>query len=180
MSPDLPPVDLVLAEVRALMADAGAAFKIVGGVAVVHHGYPRTTEDVDVLIGADALPRIDAKLAAHGFERAGASRLRHTASGVLVDLLVAGSALPRAGAGVYPSPETVGGSPRDAQVADLPTLIDLKLRARRHRDVADVVELLKRIDDAHYIDLESRVDASLRADLAKLRQDALDELATSP
>jgi hypothetical protein len=172
---ELPPVDVALGELRALLKDAGVDFRIVGGVAVVHHGYLRTTEDVDVLVAAGARPRIDAQLAAHGFEQASASRLRHVASGVRVDLLVAGEPLPR-GAGVYPSPESLGTSPRDAAVVSLGGLVTLKLAARRHRDLADVVELLKRLDEAHYLEVEASVDRSLRPELAQLRRDALDEL----
>jgi len=172
---ELPAVDAVLGDVRALLQDAGVAFKIVGGVAVVHHGYARTTEDVDVLVAGDALGRIDGALAAHGFERVSASRLRHVSSGVRVDLLVAGTLLPRHGAGVYPDPGDVGASPRDPQVADLPSLLELKLRAHRHQDIADVVELVKRLDEAHYVEVESRVGRAWRAELATLRQEALDE-----
>jgi hypothetical protein len=176
MSPDHPAVDVILQETRRLLTDAGVAFKIVGGVAVVHHGYERATVDVDVLIGADALPRIDAALAAHGFERPAAHRLRHVPTEGRVDLLVAGAPLPRAGAGVYPSPTELGASPRDKDVVDLPGLVALKLRAGRKRDVADVVELLKRLDDARYTALEADVDRALRPTLADLRRDALEEL----
>lgn len=176
MAPDLPPVDSALDPVRKLFRDAGVAFKIVGGVAVVHHGYPRFTEDVDVLIESGASERLEAALDAHGFERMSAARLRHTATGVRVDLLVAGWPLPRASAGLYPSPQSLPGSARDPDVIALPGLLGLKLRARRHRDLADVVELLKRLDEAHYIETEALVDSALRADLAALRRDALEEL----
>ena len=177
MSPELPPVDVVLQQVRDLLQAARVRFKIVGGVAVVHHGYARTTEDVDVVIEADGWTRLEPELASHGFERSSAGRLRHMATGVPVDVLVAGTPLPRAGAGVYPSPTALGASPRDPHVVDLAGLVELKLRARRHRDMADVVELVKRIDEARYIELESSVEKSLRPELAALRRDALEELA---
>ncbi len=177
MAPDLPPVDSALDPVRGLFRDAGVAFKIVGGVAVVHHGYPRTTEDVDVLVESGASERLEAALVAHGFERVSAARLRHTETGVRVDLLVAGSPLPRVGAGFYPSPQALPGSARDPDVIALPGLLGLKIRAGRHQDLADVVELLKRLDEAHYIEAEAMVDGPLRADLAALRRDALEELA---
>lgn len=178
MSPEHPPVDLILQETRRLLADAGVAFKIVGGVAVVHHGYERATVDVDVLVAADALPRIDAVLAAHGFDRPAPERLRHIESNGRVDLLVAGAPLPRAGAGVYPSPTELGASPRDKDVVDLAGLVTLKIRAGRKRDVADVVELLKKLDDAHYIALEADVARALRPALADLRRNALEELGS--
>jgi hypothetical protein len=97
MNPELPAVDAALPALRALMRDAGVAFKLVGGVAVVHHGYARTTEDVDVL------------------------------------------------------------------------------RAARHRDLADVVELLKRVNEGQYLELEAEMAGELRPRLAALREDALAE-----
>jgi hypothetical protein len=172
---ELPPVDVALGEVHGLLRDAGVAFRIVGGVAVVHHGYERTTAAVDVLIPAGAGPRLDAELASHGFERTGAAGLRHVASGVRVDVLVGGEPLPR-GDGVYPSPESLGASARDPEVVDLSGLVGLKLLARRHRDLADVVELLKRLDEAQYTVLEGAVEPSVRPELALLRRDALEEL----
>jgi hypothetical protein len=177
MAPDLPPVDSALDAIRKLFSDARVAFKIVGGVAVVHHGYPRTTEDVDVLVESATAERLQTALGANGFERVSAARLRHTATGVRVDLLVAGSPLPRTGAGSYPSPQALRGSSRDPDIVDLPGLLGLKVRAARHRDLADVVELLKRLDKEPYIEVEAAVDAALRWDLARLRRDALEELA---
>jgi hypothetical protein len=171
---ELPPVDVALGEVRRLLRDAGVAFRIVGGVAVVHHGYARTTEDVDVLVAAGAGPRVDGELTSHGFERTGAARLRHVATGVRVDVLVGGEPLPR-GAGVYPSPESLGASARDPEVVDLTGLVGLKLLARRHQDLADVVGLLKRLDEARYTALEAAVERALRPELARLRRDALEE-----
>ena len=90
MNPDLPPVDVALGAVRALLEDAGMDFKFVGGVAVVHHGYARTTEDIDVLLENDGPARLRSSLASHGFEAVGELRLRHLPTGVRVDLLVAG------------------------------------------------------------------------------------------
>jgi hypothetical protein len=175
---ELPPVDVALGELRTLLVDAGAAFRIVGGVAVLHHGYARTREDLAVLVEAGAAARIDARLVAHAFERSSPARLRHVPTGVRVDLLVAGEPLPRDPARRYPSPEALGTSPRDPQIASLPGLLELKLRAARHSDFADVVELLKRLDEPHYDEAEAAVDRALRPELARLRRDALEELAS--
>jgi hypothetical protein len=176
MNSDLPSVDVALGEVRRLLEDAGVRFKLVGGVAVVHHGYARTTEDVDVLVESDALARLPGALESHGFERVSASRLRHVASGVRVDLLIAGTPMPRTGSGKYPSPDALLASARDPSVVGLAGLLELKLRAHRHRDIADVVELLKRLDEAHFTEAEAHVARELRPELASLRQDALEEI----
>jgi hypothetical protein len=177
MDPDLPPVDMALGAVRALLEDARVEFKFVGGLAVVHHGYARTTEDVDVLVESDGPARLRPSLASHGFEAVGEVRLRHIPTGVQVDLLVAGSPMPRAGSGPYPSPASLGASPRDPAVIGLSGLFGLKLRARRHQDLADIVALLKRLDEVRYTEVEAEVDRELRPALADLRRDALEELA---
>jgi hypothetical protein len=177
MNPDLPPVDVALGAVRALLEAAGVEFKFVGGVAVVHHGYARTTIDVDVLLESEGPARLRPSLASHGFEADGALRLRHVPTGVRVDLLVAGSPMPRAGSGAYPSPASLRASPRDAAIVSLSGLFGLKLRARRHRDLADIVELLKGLDETRYTEVEAELDGDLRPALADLRRDALQELA---
>jgi predicted nucleotidyltransferase len=175
--PDVPPVGSALDATRRLLLDAGVDYKLVGGVAVVHHGYERTTEDIDVLVEAGGPAKLGNLLTSHDFERVSPSRLRHVPSGVVVDLLVAGSPLPRAGAGAYPAPESLAASPNDATIVGLAGLVDLKLRARRHRDLADVVELLKRLDEVRYVEIEAGADRELRPLLASLRRDAIEELA---
>ncbi len=177
MNPDLPAVDAALGDVRRLLEDAGVRFKLVGGVAVVHHGYSRTTEDVDVLVESGASARLEAFLSDHGFARESEVRLRHVATGVRVDLLVGGTPMPRPLSGTYPAPDSLTGSARDPAIVSLEGLLELKLRAGRYRDVADAVELLKRLDEARYIEAEAAVPAGLRPQLAGLRRDALDELA---
>jgi hypothetical protein len=133
-----------------------------------------------VLVETGAMARLKPILLSHGFAAVSETRLRHLASGVRVDLLVAGSPMPRAGSGDYPSPNALAGSARDGPVVALCGLLELKLRSRRHRDAADVVELLKRVDAAGYIELEASVDRALRPELATLRRDALEEIAESP
>lgn len=177
MAPDTKAVDEALPAVRALFAAAGVPYRIVGGVAVVHHGYARTTEDIDVLVGRHALARLQAHLAAHGFEQpTNRARLVHVASGIPIDLLVEGSTIPRPGAVPFPDPETTAASDSDPVVVALPVLLVLKLQSNRHQDIADVVALLKRLDEARYLEVEAAVPAGLRVELTRLRDDALEEL----
>ncbi len=177
MRPDLPLVDQGLTALRRLLAEAGVVHALVGGVAVVHHGYVRATRDLDLLLARADVERLEPLLARHGFERAAANRLRHLASGVDVDLLFAGEPRPRPGVPPYPSPLDLGRSAREPDVVDLPGLLELKLIAARHQDLADVVALVKRLDEAGYLEVESRLRLELRAQLLHLRRDALDELA---
>jgi hypothetical protein len=170
-------VDRALPAVRRLFETAGAEYKLVGGLAVVHHGYVRTTEDVDILVDRDASRRLDDLLQEHGFERLSPSRLRHLESGVVVDLLLAGDPMPRPGGPPYPSPASLAGSVDDPTVVGLSGLLELKLGAARHQDLADVVALLKRLDEGEYLRAEAAVPAGMRAQLATLRRDALEELS---
>jgi hypothetical protein len=97
MAPDLPPVDQALPAARELLASARVPFKVVGGLAVIHHGYARITEDLDLLLDAGSQESLDARLAPCGFARETPYRLRHRATGVAVHLLVAEEPMPRPG-----------------------------------------------------------------------------------
>ncbi len=176
MAPDIPAVDQALPAVREMLAAAGVPFKIVGGLAVVHHGYARTTEDIDLLVEAGWSEALDARLAAYGFARETPHRLRHRPTGVAVHLLVAGEPMPRSGAPPFPSPESLPPSPGDSAVVSLAGLVRLKLLADRHQDRADVVALVKPLDERAYLDLEAALEsAGLGKRLAELRRDALEE-----
>ena len=177
MRPDLPLVEQALESARRLFAEAEVTYLLVGGVAVIHHGYVRTTRDLDVLLERrDASNLGEALLARHGFLRTAVNRLRHVASGADVDLLFAGDPRPRHGTPPYPSPGELGRSAREADVVDLRSLLDLKLTAGRHQDLADVVALLKPLDEASYLALEAGLRQELRSALLRLRRDALEEL----
>jgi hypothetical protein len=178
MDPHTKPVDEALPALRALLGAAGLAYRIVGGLAVVHHGYVRTTEDIDVIVDANAWAKLDPLLATHDFEHpVGAQHLVHQPTAVRVDILLAGQRIPKPGAEPFPAPAAMAASNNDPTVVSLAVLIDLKLQARRHQDLADIVALLKGLSDAEYIVLEAEVGASRRRDLSALREDAIEELA---
>jgi len=153
-------------------------FRFIGDIAVIHHGYVRTTEDIDVLVEASRLSALDeAQLGSHGFRRLSRARLQHEASGVRVDLLISRDPVPRRADATYPGPLDVEASESDADFVGLAPLLHLKLLAGRYQDRADVVALLKRIDDAHYLPLEAAMPPPLGSELARLRRDALEEAA---
>jgi hypothetical protein len=176
MDPDLPPVDQALPAVQEMMHSAGVGFKLVGGLDVIHHGYARITEDIDVLVQAGSQESIDARLEPCGFVRETPHRLRHRATGVAVHLPVAGEPMPRSGSPPSPSPESLASSPEDHAVVGLAALVRLKLLDDRHQDRADVVALLKSLDERAYLDLEAALEPTeFRRRLAELRRDALEE-----
>jgi hypothetical protein len=80
-------------------------------LAVIYHGYARTTEDIDLLVEAGSQESLDARLAPCGFARETPHRLRHRATGVPVHLLIAGEPMPRPGGPPYPSSGSLPSSP---------------------------------------------------------------------
>ncbi|WP_394847494.1 hypothetical protein LZC95_08520 [Pendulispora brunnea] len=175
--PEVSEVDVAYEALRPLLAELTSPYKLVGGLAVIHHGYERFTVAIDLLVSPDARRELTERAPAHGFAVVTPRRLRHEPTGVLVDLLVEGQPIPRGGAGVtFPSPGSVGESPGDATFVGLRGLLELKLHSRRNKDVADVTELLKKVDDGRYLVLESEMPRELRSELARLRNDALEEL----
>ena len=161
VNPDVPAIDEALAPLRALLKTSGVDFLIVGGLAVVHHGYQRLTVDLDVLIAEDGHESLDAHLQAFDFIRTSRRRLKHEPTGVQVDLLTAG--------------DTVVRSEQDPDIISLLALLELKLDAGRRQDITDVVELLKRVEDRDYLFIEAEVRRERRSELAALRQEALEE-----
>ena len=172
--PDLPAVEVALADLRVLLARAEVPYALVGGIAVIHHGYVRTTQDIDLLLDRSELDRVVPLLNAGGFDTSGERRWQHRSTRVNVDLLFAGEPMPRE-RDRYPSPADVGRSSREADIVDLPALVTLKLQAGRFRDEADVVELLQRLDEGEYLVVEAAVTPEVRPRLFELRTIAVDE-----
>ncbi|MCA9622608.1 MAG: hypothetical protein KC731_26490 [Myxococcales bacterium] len=162
---------------RALLEEAAVDYRIVGGLAVIHHGYPRLTEDVDVLVEAGGVARLKGQLESHGFSQPRADRLLHDATQVRVDLLEQGQPMPGPDRPSYPSPAAVGHSDSDPFIIALPGLLQLKIYAGRKQDEADAVALLKLLDEGRYLAVEAQLPAALRPQLLLLRRDALEELA---
>lgn len=126
------------------------ACAIVGGMAVNAHRHVRTTGDVDFLVRTEALPTIR-RLAAQGVFGIVPGRSRRfveSNTGVHFDLLVAGSfpGSGKPGPIVFPDPAGVVELVNQLPVVNLKTLVELKLAARRHKDFADVVDLIRSND----------------------------------
>jgi hypothetical protein len=66
-------------------------------------------------------------------------------SKVTIDILVTGMfpGSGKPGPVAFPDPATVGLTIENIRFLDLPTLVQLKLAARRHQDFADVVNLIR-------------------------------------
>jgi len=126
---------------------AGIPYAIAGGMAVNAHKYQRTTGDVDLLMTPEGLDVFVKRFVSKNYTRK-PQRLRRfidRVNNVGIDILVTGlypgSGQP--GPIAYPDPADVAETIDTVQVVNLPTLIQLKLAARRYRDFGDVVELIR-------------------------------------
>lgn len=134
--PDLKLLEGVVApEVLEAMKVASAALRkanvrhvLVGGLAVGAHGFPRATRDVDFLVGDEAFERHAGGLVTL---RPGVPfQVNHVA----VDFLGAEPGETFLAAALdAPAGSTIGG----------PALVYMKLKSPRHRDLTDVIELVK-------------------------------------
>lgn len=126
---------------------AGIPYAILGGMALNAHKYERTTGDVDVLLARDGFDEFRRLHVAKNYvqvpgrPRRFLDKTNQVTLDVLVTGLFPGSGKP--GPIAFPDPAKVSEVIDTIRVVNLPTLVELKLAARRWRDFADVVELIR-------------------------------------
>ena len=132
-------------------------YALLGGLALAEHGYPRLTEDIDLLLTPSGLERFHQRLVGRGYRPAfsGAEKtFRDTETGVRIEVVTAGEypgdGLPKPVA--FPDPTTPGVTVEieGVRVVTLEKLIELKLASgmsapHRLRDLADVQDLIVRL-----------------------------------
>lgn len=140
----------VAVRVHGLLASNGIDHAIVGGVAVCLHGYRRNTVDLDLLIRPEDGEKVHSALVAAGIPWLAAEKEFRAASGVAIQLVLAGECEGAGQQATFPNPSdprqltSIEGLP----VLSLPQLIQAKLACglgdlrRTHKDFADVVELV--------------------------------------
>lgn len=146
------PVYDSLREIAKRLPEVGVPYAVLGGMALVAHGYRRTTDDVDILITPKGLERAHEKLVGLGYRPAfeKSKNLRDTRTGVQIELITTGG-FPGDGKPkpvAFPDPDTVGVEIDGVRYVNLPTLVELKLASGmtnpgRLRDLADVQELIR-------------------------------------
>lgn len=142
-----------LARLASDLDQRGIDYIVIGAVALLAHGYPRFTEDIDLVMTREGLQKFHEELVGLGYAPAfpGArKRLRSTTDGVSIEVMTTGE---------YPGdgkPKSVS-MPEPAEAATeidgikfvtLEKLIELKLASGisapdRLKDLADVQELIK-------------------------------------
>jgi hypothetical protein len=151
---------------------------VIGAIALLAHGYPRFTEDIDLVMTSDGLQKFHDELVGLGYTPAfsGAKkRLRSTTDNVPIEVMTTGE-FPGDG---KPKPVSM---PRPAEASveidgirfvTLEKLIELKLASGisasdRLKDLADVQELIKikQLDE----DFALKLDPYVRAKYLELQE----------
>lgn len=142
-----------LAQVSADLKQHGIDYMVIGAVALMAHGYPRFTEDIDLVLTPEGLEAFHQTLIGLGYAPAfqGArKRLRSTRDGVSIEVIVSGE-YPGDGKPKpvsFPVPADASIEIDGVQVVTLEKLVELKLASGmtapdRLKDLADVQELIK-------------------------------------
>ena len=174
--------DETLAALREVAEQVGAEMVLVGGAAVIRHGYQRTTKDRDLLVDYRRVRALaDTLWDDPNWERL---EIREYAfvykpTGLSVDFLVSRDLITMGRPYYFPDVQNVEKvEPLEGiPVIGLNDLVWLKLLAGRMRDLADIMELCKLKPSA--IDPE-RVLASLEKEDEDLREILLDILKRAP
>jgi hypothetical protein len=160
------PVHKTMRRLVKRLEKAAIPYAIVGGMAVNAHGHHRTTADVDVLLSSQGFEEFQRRFVPKNYatHEGRPRRFVDRTNEVKVDFLITGRfpGSGKPGPIAYPDPVAVGTRIEDASVIDLPTLIQLKLAARRYQDFADVVSLI----GVHDLDesFAERLHRSVRGD----------------
>jgi hypothetical protein len=169
-------INKTLARLANDLEQRGIDYMVIGAIALLAHGYPRFTEDIDLVMTNDGLEKFHDELIGLGYIPAfsGAKkRLRSTTDGVPIEVMTTGE-FPGDG---KPKPVSMP-RPSDASIeidgirfVTLEKLIELKLASGisapdRLKDLADVQELIKikRLD----ADFAARLDPYVRAKYLEL------------
>lgn len=142
-----------LTRLSADLEEHGIDYAVIGAVALLAHGYPRFTEDIDLVMTAEGLRKFHEELVGLGYVPAfpGArKRLKSTVDGISIEVMTTGE-FPGDGKPKpvsMPEPDKASTEIDGIRFVTLEKLIELKLAsgisaADRLKDLADVQELIK-------------------------------------
>ena len=142
-----------LSRLSADLEEHGIDYAVIGAVALLAHGYPRFTEDINLVMTADGLRKFHEELVGLGYVPAfpgACKRLKSTADGVSIEVMTTGE---YAGDGrpkpvSMPEPDKASTEIDGIRFVTLEKLVELKLASGisapdRLKDLADVQELIK-------------------------------------
>ena len=167
-----------LARLTSELEAHGIHYAVIGAAALLAHGYPRFTEDIDLLMTREGLEKFHAELIGLGYAPAfpGAKkRLRSTIDNVSIEVMTTGE-YPGDGQPKpvsMPDPASASTEIDGIRFVTLEKLIELKLASgisapHRLKDLADVQELIKiKKLDASFAD---KLDPYVRAKYLELQE----------
>ena len=162
------------------LAEQDIPYALIGGMALISHGYRRYTEDVDILLTSAGLAAFRERCVGRGYVPAfaGAQKtFRDTATNVRIEIITTdeypGDGKPKPVA--FPDPEHASIERDGIRIIRLEKLIELKLAsglsaAHRLRDLADVQDLIAVLDLP--LELADQLDASVRDEYRRLWETA--------
>ena len=161
-------LNFALAKITRDLKEHGIDYMVIGAVALRAHGYPRFTENINLVLTSEGLEVFHRELIGLGYGPAfpGAKkRLRSTRDGVSIEVMTSGEFPGGREAGSIPEPSTASIEIDGIRIVTFEKLIDLKLASGmtapdRLKDLADVQELIK-IRDLHK-DFAERLDPYVR------------------
>ncbi len=146
------PVNRSLRQVAGKLHDLQIPYAISDGMALVAHGYDRTSVDIDILVTPEGLSTIHQQLEGLGYVPpfTNSKNLRDTGTGVHIEFLVTGQ-YPGDGKPkpiAFPDPAAAGVEIDGIRYLQLPRLVELKLASGmtnpgRLKDLADVQEIIR-------------------------------------
>jgi putative nucleotidyltransferase-like protein len=142
-----------LAQITGDLKEHGIDYMVIGAVALLAHGYPRFTEDIDLVLTPEGLEVFHRELIGLGYVPAfpGAKkRLRSTKDGIIIEVMTTGE-YPGDGKPKpisMPEPSQASTEIDGIRIVTFEKLIELKLASgmtapHRLKDLADVQELIK-------------------------------------
>lgn len=155
-------------------------YALIGGMALVAHGYRRFTEDVDILMTPETLKAFRERLVGLGYRPAFPGALntfRDTETGVTIDVATSGEypgdGKPKPVA--FPDPRNARFERDGLWLITLEKLIELKLASglsapHRLKDLADVQDLILRLELP--LTFTEQLDGSVRSEYERLRRAA--------
>ena len=129
-------------------------YAIAGAMALNRYGYRRVTTDVDVLLTAQGLAALKARIVGLGYVEKfrGSKGMRDTQNNVSIDVLISGEypgdGKPKPVA--FPDPAAAAVEGEKVRYLALPWLVELKLASgisapHRLKDLADVLEIIRAV-----------------------------------
>lgn len=146
-------INNTLAQLTSDLKEHGIDYMVIGAVALLAHGYPRFTEDINLVLTPEGLEVFYRDLIGRGYVPAfpgSRKKLRSTRDGVTIEVMTTGE-YPGDGKPKpvsIPIPATASTEMDGIQVVTFEKLIELKLASgmtapHRLKDLADVQELIK-------------------------------------